>query len=62
MFQDGFGDQIWSRPVLEQLVKDPSRNVETALMNVQDEALKREIRAAVLEPFGPISNEQALIP
>ena len=60
LFQDGLGDQIWSRPVLEQLVKDPSKNVETALMNVQDEALKREIRAAVLEPFGAISNDQAL--
>jgi len=29
-------------------------------MSVQDEALKQEVRAAVLEPFGPISNEQAL--
>jgi DNA primase len=55
-----FGARIWSRPVLEQLVKDPARNVETALMNVQDEALKSRVRAAVLEPFGPISNDQAL--
>jgi DNA primase len=54
------GTQIWSRPVLEHLVKDPARNVETALMDVQDEALKREVRAAVLEPFGPISDDQAL--
>jgi DNA primase len=60
LFQDEPGTQIWSRPVLEQLVKDPSRNVETALMNVQDEALKREVREAVLEPFGTISNDQAL--
>jgi DNA primase len=55
-----FGARIWSRPVLEQLVKDPARNVETALMNVQDEALKSQVRAAVLEPFGQISNDQAL--
>jgi DNA primase len=55
-----FGTRIWSRPVLQELVKDPGRNVETALMNVQDEGLKREVREAVLEPFGPISNDQAL--
>jgi len=55
-----FGTRIWSRPVLQELVKDPGRNVETALMNVQDEGLKREVREAVLEPFGTISNDQAL--
>jgi len=55
-----FGAQIWSRPVLAELVKDPARNIETALSNVQDEALKGEVRAAVLEPFGPISNDQVL--
>jgi DNA primase len=60
-FLDGeVGTQIWSRPVLQGLVKDPARNVETVLMNVQDEALKQEVRAAVLEPFGPISDDQAL--
>jgi DNA primase len=58
--QEDFGARIWSRPVLQELVKDPVRNVEMALMSVQDEALKQEVRAAVLEPFGPISNEQAL--
>jgi len=58
--QVDFGTRIWSQPVLQELVKDPVRNVETALMSVQDEALKQEVRAAVLEPFGPISNEQAL--
>ena len=52
--------RIWSRPVLQELVKDPARNVETALRNVQDEALKKEVRAAALEPFGPISDDQAL--
>jgi DNA primase len=54
------GTRIWCRPVLQQLVKDPARNVEIALMDVQDEALKQEVRAAVLEPFGPISDDQAL--
>src|SRR5215471_21771802 len=58
--QADFGTRIWSQPVLQELVKDPVRNVETALMSVQDEALKQEVRAAVLEPFGPISTEQAL--
>src|SRR5215510_8951187 len=59
-WQADFGTRIWSWPVLQELVKDPVRRVETALMSVQDEALKQEVRAAVLEPFGPISNEQAL--
>ena len=58
--QADFGARIWSQPVLQELVKDPVRNVEIALMSVQDEALKQEVRAAVLEPFGAISNEQAL--
>ena len=51
---------VWSGPVIEKLVKDPAQNVEMALQSVQDEDLKREVRAAVLEPFGPISEEQAL--
>jgi DNA primase len=58
--QGEFADQIWSRPVLEQLVKDPAKNVEMALMNVQDDDLKHQVRAAVLEPFGAISDDQAL--
>src|SRR5205085_12348034 len=58
--QGDFGARIWSRTVLEQLVKDPARNVEMALEHVQDEELKRQVRAAILEPFGPISNDQAL--
>ncbi len=55
-----FLSTIWSRSVLEQLIKDPGQNVEAALEYVQDEQLKREVRAAVLEPFGHVSNEQAL--
>jgi DNA primase len=55
-----FGERIWSRPVLERLVNDPARNIEMALGNVEDQALKAEIRAAVLEPFGAISDDQAL--
>ena len=51
---------IWSGPVLAQLVKDPAQNVEMTLENVQDEELKREVRAAVLEPFGRITSDLAL--
>jgi DNA primase len=58
--QGDFGARIWSRPVLEELVKDPARNIEMALGQIQDEELKKEVRAAVLEPFGPITNDQAL--
>jgi DNA primase len=60
LFSQEFKGEFWSRPVLEELVKDPARRVETALQNVQDEELRREVRAAVLEPFGQISNDQAL--
>jgi DNA primase len=60
LFSQEFKGEFWSRPVLEELVKDPARNVEMALQNVQDEELRKEVRAAVLEPFGPISNDQAL--
>lgn len=51
---------VWSNPLIEKLVKDPSQNVEMALESVQDDELKREVRAAILEPFGAISEEQAL--
>src|SRR5205823_5886776 len=54
------GTGIWSRPVLRRLVEDPGRSLEVALQDVDDEALKREVRAAVLEPFGEISDGQAL--
>ena len=60
LLQGDLGTRIWSRPVLEELVKCPSGSVEMALENVQDEELKREVRAAVLEPFGTISDDQAL--
>ena len=58
--ESDFGARIWARPVLENLVKDPARNIENALVDVQDDALKHQVRAAVLEPFGQISNDQAL--
>lgn len=51
---------IWSRPVLQHLVKNPEQSIETTLANVEDEALRSEIRAAVLEPVGSISDDQAL--
>jgi DNA primase len=60
LLEGDFGAPIWSRPVLEELVKDPARNIEIALGQIQDEELKKEVRAAVLEPFGPISDDQAL--
>jgi len=55
-----FLSDVWSAPVLEKLVKEPGQNVEKALENVQDEELRKQVRAAVLEPFGRISPEQAL--
>jgi DNA primase len=60
VLQGEFMADVWSAPVLEKLVKDPGGNVERALEDVQDEGLRREVRAAVLEPFGRISTDQAL--
>jgi DNA primase len=60
VLQGELGARVWSRPVLEELVKDPAQHIESVLNNVQDEVLKREVRAAVSEPFGPISTDQAL--
>jgi DNA primase len=60
MLQGEFLSEIWSAPVLEKLVNDPGRNVEMALEDVQDEQLRREVRAAVLEPFGRVSPDQAI--
>jgi DNA primase len=58
--QGEFLSDVWSAPVLEKLVKEPGGSVEKVLESVQDEELRREVRAAVLEPFGRISPEQAL--
>ncbi|MBI4471217.1 MAG: DNA primase [Acidobacteria bacterium] len=52
--------EAWSRPILEGLIKDPTQNVETVLQAVPDEDLRREVRAAILEPFGKIKPEEAL--
>ena len=60
LLQVDFLAGIWSSSVLEQLIQEPARNIETVLESVQDDGLKKEVRAAVLEPFGPISTEQAL--
>jgi len=60
VLQGEFLSEVWSSPVLEKLVNDPGGNIETALENVQDEQLRKEVRAAVLEPFGRISADQAL--
>jgi DNA primase len=55
-----FWTGVWSSPVIERLVQDPSQNVELALETVQDDDLKREVRAAIMEQVGAISPEQAL--
>jgi len=60
LLEGDFLSGIWSGPVLKRLAEDPARNIEMVLEGVQDEELKKEVRAAVLEPFGRISGEQAL--
>jgi DNA primase len=60
ILQEEFLAGVWSAAVLEKLVKEPGGNVEKALESVQDEELRKEVRAAVLEPFGRISTDEAL--
>src|SRR5262249_6694208 len=60
LLRGDFLSGIWSGPVLKELAKDPVQNVETILETIQDDDLKKEVRAALLEPFGPISEKQAL--
>ena len=60
LLEGDFLTDIWSAPVLEKLVKQPGTNVEIALESVQDDELRKEVRAAVLEPFGRITSDQAL--
>jgi DNA primase len=60
LLERDFWASVWSSPVIGNLVRDPAQNIEIALENVQDDDLKREVRAAILEPVGLISEEQAL--
>jgi hypothetical protein len=46
---------------LERLIRNPDRNVESALGSVEDDELRREVRAAVLEPFRKITPEIASV-
>ena len=52
---------IWSGPLLERLIGERISDVENALDDIGDEELRREVRAAVLEPFGQILPEVAII-
>jgi len=60
VLEQDFWRSVWASSVIENLVKDPNQNVEMALESIDDDDLKKEVRAAVLEPVGPISEEQAL--
>jgi len=52
--------QAWSFPVITGLVQNPERNIEDVLGSLSDEELQRQVRAAVFEPFGRVTAEQAL--
>jgi hypothetical protein len=54
-----FLTQAWSFPVITGLVRDPQRNIEDVLGTLSDEELQRQVRAAIFEPFGRITAEQA---
>jgi DNA primase len=56
--ETGFLREAWSRQVIEQLIKDPTQSIETVLEPVSDDDLRSAVRAAVLEPFGVVSNQE----
>jgi DNA primase len=55
-----FLTEAWSFPVIAGLVQNPIGNVEDVLGSVNDEELRRQVRATVFEPFGRITAEEAL--
>jgi len=59
-FEGEFLSEVWSAPVLRNIAHNPGGNVENALENIQDEQLRKEVRAALLEPFGRISGDEVL--
>jgi hypothetical protein len=50
----------WSFPVITGLVQNPDRNIEEVLGSLEDEELRRQVRAAVFEPFARVTTEEAL--
>ena len=50
----------WSYPVIAGLVQNPDGNVEDVVGALADPELQRQVRAAVFEPFGRITSEEAL--
>jgi hypothetical protein len=58
--QAEFLSEAWSLPVLKGLMEGPDRNIEQILESLDDKDLQKEVRAAILEPFGRVSAEQAL--
>jgi DNA primase len=56
--ETGFLREAWSRQVIEQLIKDPTQSIERVLEPVADDELRSAVRAAVLEPFGVVSNQE----
>ena len=55
-----FVTTAWSYPVLTGLVQNPDRNIEDVLGSLEDEELRRQVRAAVFEPFARVTTEEAL--
>jgi len=58
--QGEFLSEVWSAPVLRNIVNNPGGNVENALEDIPDEQLRKQVRAALLEPFGRVSADEAL--
>jgi hypothetical protein len=58
LLEDAFWKDAWSWPVIEHLILAPG-SLDTALDEVTDEELRKQVREAVLEPVGPLTMEHA---
>jgi hypothetical protein len=60
LLETGFLVDAWSRPVLDQLIRNPKRSIHLILESLDDDELKTAVRAAVFEPFGDITARHVL--
>jgi DNA primase len=60
LLETGFLLDAWSRPVLEQLIRNPNRSIHLILDSLEDDELRTAVRAAVFEPFGSITARHVL--
>jgi hypothetical protein len=56
-----FLNDVWSGPVIEKLIRNPGLDIERAMDDLGDTDLEQAVRAAVMEPYGTVSLEMAVV-